>query len=814
MRATEPVRVSNGVQGSTDPGTPSSLRGDRVDAALETLEFARAMEVVAGLAAGPLGAARLRARRPSADLDWIRGELARVEELAVLFRRESPVLVEPVPDTDGTLARLRVEGSVLDGVELVRIRALLRAARLNAAELRRVADEAPLAGELQVPVPAPALDRRLQAALDDDGQLLDGASPGLAAARREVQSARARLIKKLETILRAAEGAGDTGVTVRGGRYVIPVRRDARQRPAGIVHDESASHGTLFLEPTAAIELGNALREAEAAEDLERMRVLRELTALLRPAVVELRAAAEMCVRMDDLVARARYAAQVGGVRPEVLAAPAPLVILNGRHPLLLAAGDTVIPFDLALASGERTLVVSGPNTGGKTVLLKAVGLLGAMAQSGIVPPVGAGSQLPAFTRYYADIGDHQSIAANLSTFSAHLATLRGILADADAATLVLVDEVGSGTDPAEGAALAAAALLSLTRRGATTLATTHLGALKTLPERHPGIVNGSLQFDAETIRPTYRFEKGVPGRSYGLAIARRLGIDPAVITEAEADVPRAARTLDALLADAERRARELDASEAALAARDEESEARAARLARALADVEAREDDLRRRERDAERRAREQARSHLLGARQLVEEALGAARLAVDAAAARDARRVLEEGISAEARAVAAVPDQERGTGAAVVVGSRVRTSATGVGEVVELRGDGRAVVMVGGLRIVVDARQLEVLPALPARQAPAEPIRATVHPTVEAPLEVDLRGMTGDEAEAAALAALDAAVLADRPYLRIIHGKGTGVVRARVQQLLDRDRRVRSHGFAPANQGGTGATVAELQP
>ncbi|HMU62990.1 MAG TPA: hypothetical protein PKA66_14500, partial [Gemmatimonadales bacterium] len=399
-----------------------------------------------------------------------------------------------------------------------------------------------------------------------DGQLLDGASPALAAARREVQSARARLIKKLETILRAAEGSGDAGVTVRGGRYVIPVRRDARQRPAGIVHDESASHGTLFLEPTDAIELGNALREAESAEDRERLRVLRDLTEMLRPAWGDLRDGAEMCIRLDDLSARARYAAAVEGFRPEMLAAPAALAVVNGRHPLLLAAGEAVVPFDLALDATECTLVVSGPNTGGKTVLLKAVGLIAALAQSGIIPPLGAASQLPVFTRFFADIGDHQSLAANLSTFSAHLAALRTILTDADAATLVLLDEIGSGTDPAEGAALAAAALLSLTRRGTMTLATTHLGALKTLPERDPGIVNASLQFDAETIRPTYRFEKGVPGRSYGLAIASRLGIDPAVLAEAEADVPRAARTLDALLADAERRSRALEAAEAALA--------------------------------------------------------------------------------------------------------------------------------------------------------------------------------------------------------------------------------------------------------
>ena len=197
-----------------------------------------------------------------------------------------------------------------------------------------------LAASLAVPVPDKALDRRLEAALDDDGQLLDGASPALAAARREVQSARARLIKKLETILRAAEGAGDAGVTVRGGRYVIPVRRDDRQRPAGIVHDESASHGTLFLEPTAAIELGNALREAESAEERERLRVLRDLTGMLRPSWAELRDGAEMCVRLDDLAARARYAAVAEGFRPEMLPAPSALSVVNGRHPLLLAAGE------------------------------------------------------------------------------------------------------------------------------------------------------------------------------------------------------------------------------------------------------------------------------------------------------------------------------------------------------------------------------------------------------------------------------------------------------------------------------------------
>jgi len=581
--------ATHGVRVSEDTGTPLPFPGVAETGALDTLAFAQALDAVAARAAGPLGAARVRARRPTLDVAWIDGELAAVEEVAALCRRQAPILVEPVPDASASLARLRVEGSVLDGAGFVTLRALLRAARLNAAELRRVAEEAPRAALLSVPVPDKRIEARLATAFDDEGDLLDGASPALAGARQAVHQARGRLLKKLEAILRATEGVGEGGVTVRGGRYVIPVRRDARERPHGIIHDESASQGTLFLEPTDAVELGNALRVAEAEEERARLRVLRDLTDLLRPHHADLVAGADMSVRLDDLVARGRYAAEVDGHRPTVIAAPGAVCIRNGRHPLLLAAGEAVVPFDLDLAADERTLVISGPNTGGKTVLIKAVGLLAALAQAGIIPPVGPASRLQAFSRFYADIGDHQSLAANLSTFSAHLAALRSILREADAGALVLFDEIGSGTDPAEGAALAGAALLALTRRGVLTLATTHLGALKTLPEREPGVVNGSLQFDAETIRPTYRFEKGVPGRSYGLAIAKRLGVDAAVVSEAEAELPRAARDLDALLAEAEQRARSLAEAEAALVRRHEESEARAARLAAELEAVSAR---------------------------------------------------------------------------------------------------------------------------------------------------------------------------------------------------------------------------------
>jgi DNA mismatch repair protein MutS2 len=477
------------------------------------------------------------------------------------------------------------------------------------------------------------------------------------------------------------------------------------------------------------------------------------------------------------------------------------------------------VPFDLTLDPGERTVLLSGPNTGGKSVLLKAVGLHVALAQGGIIPPVGPGSALPVFRRIFADIGDRQSIAASLSTFSAHLALLRVILDEADASSLVLLDEIGSGTDPAEGGALAAATLLALTRRGAVTLATTHLGVLKRLATEAAGIVNASLQFDAATLRPTYRLTKGIPGRSYGLAIARRLGLKEQVLAEAEAQVPEAERSLDALLAEVEARARELAGREEGLRARLEQVEHQAAALAAQAEAQAARETTIKRREREAERAGREQARRYLLEARETVEAAIAKASAAGEETA-RAARRMVEEAAAEAARADGRTGGQadwkadERTDGPAdrIAVGDRVRLEGGTVAEVIEVRGDGKAVLGIGSLKLVADSASLTRLSAQPSA---GPPVRRSASPAPpDADYEIDLRGLTGEEAEQAVVGALDRAVLAEQPFLRIIHGKGTGVVRERVQQVLRRDRRVKRHAFAPSNQGGTGVTVAEFAP
>jgi DNA mismatch repair protein MutS2 len=801
----ESGRGNDGVQAQR-PGasTPFSFPDVVNQDTSATLELERALSIVAGWAAGPLGIESILARRPGVDRAEIDRDLELVREGISLLRHPEGFDIVAAPDIRSSLDRLRIEGSVLDGPDLVTLRTALTASRLVAAELKRVASRGAMVGALAVPVPERRIESRLEAALDEQGELNDNASPGLLRARRAVQAAREKLIKKLEAMLRGAEpGAVPSGasVTMRNGRYVIPVRRDARARPTGIVHDESGSAGTLFIEPSDAIDLGNGLREAVSDEAREVLAVLRELTDLLRPHHEEIRAAHAMCIAADDLQARARYARSVDAEVPAIGAPGSPIELKQARHPVLLAQAGDAIAFDLVLEQGERTLVISGPNAGGKTVLLKAVGLSVALVQSGIVPPLGIGSRVPVCTRIIADIGDHQSIAANLSTFSAHLATLREIFANADGGTLVLLDELGSGTDPAEGAALAWATLETLHARGTLTLATTHLGVLKTLASSLPGVVNGSMEFDAATLSPTYRFQKGIPGRSYGLAIARRLGVDSTVLARAETQVPERERALDALLHDVERRDQAVRAREVEIRAREEEAASR-------LENIEAREllagdreKELRRNEKDADQRARKQAREYLLDARKRVEEAIAAA-----SGDARDARRIVEESIGALKEDTRTVAVGRRVGGLAG--GQHVRLASGTKARVEEVRPDGKVVLVAGSVKLTVSEADItEVLspPAVPSSRPSVELA------TADASFELDLRGLRVDEAEAATISALDAAVSSDNPFLRIIHGKGTGAVRERVHSVLKGDRRVSRYALAPANQGGSGATIVE---
>lgn len=817
--------------------------------ALGILEYPRMLAHVAGRAASAPGASAVRALRPSRDREWIEAEHARVHAVLALVSSELGWSGEPIPELGEALRRLRIEGLTWTALELLQGATLMRSSR-RVREALRDPRRSPLPLAYLVSYAERLVDLRAQEeaigrAIADDGAVRDEASPALRRVRRELRQAEGELVRLLEREMGRLEThhqVSDLSVTMRNGRWVMPVRREARGYVGGIVHDSSGTGATIFVEPPAAIEFGNRLRELELEEQREVERVLRDLTDGIRPYHDALIGAFDALVALDALYARARYA-QEAYCAPVRFGTPGEgLRVTDGRHPLLLASGTPVVSFDLTLAPDERTLLVSGPNTGGKTVLLKAVGLMSAMAQAGVPVPVGAESQMAVFDDMFADVGDEQSIEASLSTFSAHLKNLGEILQSATADSLVLIDELGSGTDPAEGAALGGAILETLTQRGTLTLATTHLGQLKLLATDVTGVVNASLQFDAVQLAPTYRLLKGVPGRSYGISIARRLKLPEDVLQRAEERLPHGERDVAVLLTD-------LEAREAQLADQEQRMQREQEKLRSRLATVSDRELKVRERERESERQARQDARRFLLEARGQLERAIAEVRaqgerLTLPAEretldeTARAARRSLEEAAAAQGQAADAVEargarDRARSeakregadrtggvrasTGAArtsrtpLAVGDHVCVDTLGgkIGRIDALRG-GEARVVVGSLTVTVPVSTLARSAASPA---PVVKFAFTGElPDVEPVREVDVRGLRVDEVDDQVLQALDAAVRNDLRELRIIHGKGTGALRARVGEMLKKDTRVTGFRLGAWNEGGAGVTVAEL--
>ncbi len=788
--------------------------------ALNVIEFPRTLELISERATSPLGRDRVRELRPVTDREAIEREHARVTAVRSLLSAEDPWHLHGVPDARTALTRLRVEGASLAAPDLLVLGNLLRSSRVTRDSLRgdRASPmvAAVLADQVDHLVSNKSIEDTIERAIDEEGQVRDDASSALRKIRRELKGSQGELVKLLERAMAKLEPhqrVADMSVTVRNGRFVIPVRREAQGVVGGIVHDASATGGTLFVEPPAAVEAGNRIRELQSEEIEEVERILAELTEQLRPQREELTESLEALVTLDSLVARARYAIEFRCAPADLSDSTEGFAVVQGRHPLLVAQGIDVVPFDLEMSPTERTLLISGPNTGGKTVLLKALGLFSALVQSGIPAPVAAGSRVAIFDNIYADVGDEQSILASLSTFSAHLRNLAEVLSSATEHSLVLIDELGSGTDPIEGAALGGAILEALTARGTLSIATTHLGALKELATQVDGVVNASLQFDPVALAPTYRLTKGVPGRSYGISIARRLNLPADVLQRAEERIPSDERRVTALLAELEAREKALGASEREAGEIAESAKDRARRVAE-------REKNVTEREREAERASRQEARRYLLEARAEVERTIRELKAASELGeeAAREARKRVESLANEQGRELDRIGREAEGRPpgqhhADVSVGDFVAVDTLGgrVGRVVEVR-DGEAVVAVGVMKLAVPRSSLRLTGAESAAPEVAVAIRGDL-PEVHVPSEVDLRGMRVGEVEDIVMHAVDAAVRADLKSLRIIHGKGTGALRERVAEMLRKESRVTNFRLGAWNEGGAGVTVVELK-
>jgi DNA mismatch repair protein MutS2 len=685
--------------------------------------------------------------------------------------------------------------------------------------------------------PLPAITSTLARSFDPAGELLDTASPRLGGLRSAVRIAFDRLKRRLDTLVGSELGAAlqEPIVTLRNGRYVVPVRADAKSRVKGIVHDSSGSGQTLFIEPLVIVELGNAWREAQLAEQEEVERILDELSALVGANAGPLRETLGALARFDFWAAKAQLAGELRALRPETVTRPE-VILLSARHPGL---SGRVVPIDVRLGDGFTALVVTGPNTGGKTVTLRTLGLLALMHQAGLHIPAEAGSRLPVFRDVFADIGDEQSIAQSLSTFSGHMRSIIRIVEAAGPGTLVLLDELGAGTDPTEGSALAQALLDHFIKAGALVAATTHYAELKAYAHTTPGSMNASVEFDLETLSPTYHLTIGLPGGSQAFAIAERLGLPQALVEDARSRLSEAQRSFEATLA----RIREVEGETAEVLEGARAAEARAADALKAA-------DEERRRARqtreETERRAREDAEGVVAELRSELETARRALERGQLTAPAIDS--VLERAEDLLAR-VPAATGAARGTGGegrgaagrasvpapAWRVGDEARSRSGGwTGRVTALdRQKRRATLEAGAMRVSVAVDDLERVSGGGGGVATSagggsggstggtggtSGVAGTNAAEVQrsrarsVPMSLDLRGARVDEALAALERYLEDASLAGLERVTVIHGMGTGALRDAVRSESAAHELVRTVRPGERGEGGDGVTVVEM--
>ncbi|HOS43460.1 MAG TPA: endonuclease MutS2, partial [Armatimonadota bacterium] len=601
-------------------------------------------------------------------------------------------------------------------------------------------------------------------------------------------------------------------ITQRNGRFCVPVRAEARNAFRGIVHDLSASGQTVFMEPLTVVELGNDLREAERQETIEIERVLALLSGMAGTAAAALLESLEAAARLDAIFARARYARETDAAEPE-LNTDGIIDLIAARHPLL---GADAVPIDIALgADGRGTLLITGPNTGGKTVTLKTVGLLTAMAQSGLHIPARHGSRVALFDQIFADIGDEQSIEQSLSTFSGHMTNIVRVVQDAGPRALVLLDEIGAGTDPAEGAALAKAILLALQSRGCRTIATTHYGELKVFAQSTEGFLNASVEFDPETLRPTYRVIAGLPGSSNALHISQRLGLPKPIIASAKALMGEAPQALEQVLKQAEGVRRALDRERTAAAQARTQGEADAARLQRALQEFEAQRTT-------ALAAAREKARAIVQQARADANALLDELKLALRDARGQGAQPPTLSSLRGRSRAVLGGLDAEiEADEPAIIEDAPPPLHQVAAGQSVFVRSVGhRGTVLDGGagddlIEVQVGIMRVRVpLDDLEAVEAPTPAKGQTTVTAAERDVapEIHLLGLRAEEASMRLDAYLYDALAANLPSVRIVHGHGTGALRAVVHDLLRGHPGVASYRAGDRGEGGAGVTIAVL--
>ncbi len=777
--------------------------------ASEILEFDRILEIIASNAASEPGAERVRRLRPQSDVELVNLELRRVGEMVELLEGGAHPPFGGIYDYTQALKRVSVAGAMLSAETLLKLAGTLGSARLVKRFLEGKAKDAPLlvdmAGLMSV---FDEYESSVHHAIDETGEVRDNASPELKRIRGSIASEKRRSREVIAQMMRSWSDQGllqEDIIATRDGRLTLPVKDNARHRVQGILVDQSASGSTYFVEPMETVEINNSIRRLELEEKREVERILREITALVHRSRFEIEATLSVLYEIDSVFARAEYAGKFDCSKPLVTTENR-LKIVEGRHPLMLIKGVNVVPLNLEMGEGALTLVISGPNAGGKTVALKTIGIFTLMAMAGCFVPAAPGTTLPLPLEAHAVIGDEQSIAADLSTFTAHVSQLSKLVKTEAPRKLVLIDEIMSGTDPMEGSALAIAMLEKLLEDGALTIVTTHKGDLKAFAHRTEGAVNGSLEFDPETLSPTYKFRAGIPGSSYAFEVAGKVGLPREVIVRAEGIRGEDKAAMENLIVELQEKMTEVERESIAIAAQKAKIESLRNVYEDKLKNAKSAEAKLK-------QRASEEAEKIVAEANRAVEAAIklikeqGASKDAI-----KEAHRIIEEAGGRFRRRKAASRRRPPKPSEPVRVGDEVRMEES------EVRGriiggpDSRKRFQVeaGGVKIWIEESKLYKLPPV-KRKEKREQVRVK-YASAEVSSVLDLRGLDSSTAAIRLEDYLAQAATADYDTVEIIHGKGEGILRKVVWDILSHSKMVKDFRHGEWGAGDYGVTLVKL--
>jgi len=781
---------------------------------LKVLEFGKVKELLKQHVSSSLGREKVDQMIPSTNVEEVVFLQEQTDEASKVLRLKGNVPLGGLTDIRAAVKRASIGGG-LNTMELLDIAGTIYAGRQMKKFVEGMIEDAievPILGELVERItPLFELEQKIKNCIDDNGVVMDGASDKLRGIRTQLRSSEARIREKLEHIIRSSSAQktlSDAIITIRNDRYVIPVKQEYRGTYGGIVHDQSSSGATLFIEPQSVVDLNNVLQEARVREKQEIDRILLELSNAVAEEYEPLYQNVDTLGELDFMFTKASYSKKVKGTKPKING-NGYVFIKKGRHPLI--DPQEVVPNDIELGKDYTSIVITGPNTGGKTVTLKTIGLLTIMAQAGLQIPAQEESEIAVFESVYADIGDEQSIEQSLSTFSSHMVNIVDILKQVDENSLVLFDELGAGTDPQEGAALAISILDEVYSRGARVIATTHYPELKAYGYNREGVINASVEFDIETLSPTYKLLIGVPGRSNAFEISKRLGLSDSIIHTAKNHISSETNTVENMIASLEK------------SKKDAEQELEEA-------------EDIRRQAEKLHKQLQEQIIEFNEQRNKLYEKAEQKAAETIKSATSeaeeviRDLRKMkLEQQtlvkehqlIDAKKRLENAVPQLSNKTNKQSVSTKAKRNFVPGdevkvislnqKGHLIDKAGNNEWQVQIGILKMKVKEKDLEFVSSpKPVETKPLATVRGRDY---HVSLELDLRGERYENALVRVEKYIDDALLAGYPRVSIIHGKGTGALRQGVQEYLKNHRSVKSTRFGEAGEGGTGVTVVELK-